>query len=76
MISDVPITYVARELKLMTAEEIAHCLQVSERAIWRLKAKGDLPKSVRVWRTRSYFATERRSPRRENSPATRTFARR
>ncbi|QDU57514.1 helix-turn-helix transcriptional regulator [Aeoliella mucimassa] len=35
---------------MMTAEEIAHCLQVSVRTIWRLKAKGDLPKSVKVGR--------------------------
>ena len=35
---------------MMTAEEIAECLQVSTRTVWRLKAKGDLPKSVKVGR--------------------------
>lgn len=35
---------------MMTADEIAHCLQVSVRTIWRLKAKGDLPKAVHVGR--------------------------
>ena len=35
---------------MMTAEEIADCLQVSTRTVWRLKAKGDLPKSVKVGR--------------------------
>jgi excisionase family DNA binding protein len=35
---------------MMTADEIADCLQVSTRTIWRLKAKGDLPKSVNVGR--------------------------
>ncbi len=35
---------------MMTVDEIANCLQVSVRTIWRLKAKGDIPKSVNVGR--------------------------
>lgn len=35
---------------MMTAEDIAECLKVSTRTVWRLKAKGDLPKSVKIGR--------------------------
>lgn len=35
---------------MMTAEEIAKHLQISTRTVWRLKAKGDLPKSIKVGR--------------------------
>jgi excisionase family DNA binding protein len=35
---------------MMTADEIAQSLQLSVRTIWRLKAKGDLPKAVKVGR--------------------------
>ncbi len=35
---------------MMTADEIATCLGISSRTVWRLKAKGDLPKSVKIGR--------------------------
>ena len=35
---------------MMTADEIATCLGISTRTVWRLKAKGDLPKSVKIGR--------------------------
>jgi len=34
---------------MMTADEIATCLNIST-PVWRLKAKGDLPKSVKIGR--------------------------
>lgn len=35
---------------MMTADEIATCLGISSRTVWRLKAKGDLPKPVKLGR--------------------------
>jgi excisionase family DNA binding protein len=35
---------------MMTVDEIATCLGISSRTVWRLKAKGDLPKSLKIGR--------------------------
>ena len=36
--------------RMMTADELAETLCISLRQVWRLKAKGDLPKSVSIGR--------------------------
>jgi len=36
---------------MMTAEELAETLCVSKRQVWRLKAKGDIPKPVNIGRS-------------------------
>ncbi len=36
---------------MMTAEELAGTLCVSKRQVWRLKAKGDIPKPVNIGRS-------------------------
>ena len=33
---------------MMTADELAETLCISKRQVWRLKAKGDIPKPVRI----------------------------
>ena len=35
---------------MMSADEIATCLGISSRTVWRLKAKGDLPKALKIGR--------------------------
>ena len=35
---------------MMTAEEIARCMKISTRTVWRLKTQGELPKAVKVGR--------------------------
>ncbi len=35
---------------MMSADEIANCLGISSRTVWRLKAKGDLPQSIKIGR--------------------------
>ena len=46
---------------MMSVDEIATCLGISSRTVWRLKAKGDLPKSVKIgravrWRKSDIYA--------------------
>ncbi len=36
---------------MMTADELAETLCVSKRQVWRLKAKGDIPKPVNIGRS-------------------------
>ena len=43
---------------MMTADEIATCLGISTRTVWRLKAKGDLPKSVKIGRAVRWRKTD------------------
>ena len=33
---------------MMTADELANTLQISKRQVWRLKAKGAIPKPVKI----------------------------
>ena len=36
---------------MMTADELAETLCISKRQVWRLKAKGDIPKPVNIGRS-------------------------
>jgi excisionase family DNA binding protein len=42
---------VAEEPLLITAEELAHLINVSKRTLWRLRSAGDLPAPVRLGST-------------------------
>lgn len=43
---------------MMTAEELAETLCISLRQVWRLKAKGDLPKPVTIGRNVRWRRTD------------------
>jgi excisionase family DNA binding protein len=49
-LSDINAEKVANAPLMMTADELAETLCISLRQVWRLKAKGDLPKPVTIGR--------------------------
>ncbi|MFM7318335.1 MAG: helix-turn-helix transcriptional regulator [Isosphaeraceae bacterium] len=43
---------------LMSAEELAEMLRISERTLWRLLSAGQIPKPVRIGRSTRWRANE------------------
>ena len=43
---------------MMTADELAETLCISKRQVWRLKAKGDIPKPVNIGRSVRWRRTD------------------
>lgn len=48
----------AVEDRLLSVDEVAGILHVSDRSVWRLVANGDLPKPARVGRCARWFKSE------------------